>query len=146
MSRRTERIAEQLRSEIARVLMVEATDPRIRLVTLTRVDVSADLSRAVVFWSAIETNNADSIEQVGAGLRSAASFVRSRLAQVLPLRRIPELHFRFDPSLVKGDEMLALLRNLSDERAAAGLTKEQRADGADRAADERGEGTDGEST
>ncbi len=146
MSRRTERIAEQLRSEIARVLMFEATDPRIRLVTLTRVDVTPDLSRAVVYWSAIATNNADSIEQVGAGLRSAAPFVRSRLAQVLPLRRIPELHFRFDPSLVKGDEMLALLRNLSDERAAAGGAREQRADGADRAADERGEGTDGEST
>ncbi len=40
MSRRTERIAEQLRSEIARVLREESNDPRTRLVTLTRVDVA----------------------------------------------------------------------------------------------------------
>jgi len=125
MSRRTERIAEQLRSEIARVLSAEATDPRIRFVTLTRVNVAPDLSRAVVFWSAIETENAGSVEQVGAGLRSAASFVRSRLSQVLPLRRIPELHFRYDPSLVQGDEMLALLRTLSTDRAKAETVKEE---------------------
>ena len=49
MSRRTERIAEQLRAEIARILREEATDPRTRLVTLTRVDVAPDLSNALVF-------------------------------------------------------------------------------------------------
>lgn len=150
MARRTERIAEQLRSEIARVLTVEATDPRIRLVTLTRVDVAPDLSRAVVFWSTIETGNAESVEQVGAGLRSAASFVRSRLAQVLPLRRIPELHFRFDPSLVRGDEMLALLKRLSSDRAKAESTTEQdpggRESGANAGASASVESTDGEST
>ena len=149
MSRRTERIAEQLRSEIARVLSVEATDPRIRLVTLTRVDVTADLSRAVVFWSAIETGSAESVEQVGAGLRSAASFVRSRLAQVLPLRRIPELHFRFDPSLVKGDEMLALLKSLSSDRAKAESATEPQPAGGDAGSDgaaESVESKDAEST
>lgn len=147
MSRRTERIAEQLRSEIARVLSVEATDPRIRLVTLTRVDVAPDLSRAVVFWSAIETDGAGSVEHVGAGLRSAASFVRSRLSQVLPLRRIPELHFRYDPSLVQGDEMLALLRTLSADRAkAATVTEENPADVTAVAASPAKQGTDVESS
>ncbi len=147
MSRRTERIAEQLRSEIARVLSVEATDPRIRFVTLTRVDVAPDLSRAVVFWSAIDSESAESVEQVGAGLRSAASFVRSRLAQVLPLRRVPELHFRFDPSLVKGDEMLALLRTLSSDRAKTESATEHDPDAADAAIESPpAESTDGKST
>ncbi len=147
MSRRTERIAEQLRSEIARVLSVEVTDPRIRLVTLTRVDVDPDLSRALVFWSAMETGDDDSLEQVGAGLLSAASFVRRRLAQVLPLRRIPELHFRFDPSLVKGDEMLALLSDLSSDRARAAAKQDR--DGSDAeavATADSTEGRNGEST
>ncbi len=141
MSRRTERIAEQLRSEIARVLTVEATDPRIRFVTLTRVDVAPDLSRAVVFWSAIESDDADSVEQIGAGLRSAASFVRGRLAQVLPLRRVPELHFKFDPSLVKGDEMLALLKNLSAQRSEVVSEDADASEGTDPS-----ERTDGESS
>ncbi len=54
MSRRTERIAAQLREEIARVLLEEVTDPRTRLVTLTRVDVAPDLSNALISWSALE--------------------------------------------------------------------------------------------
>lgn len=119
MSRRTERIAEQLKGEISRVLVAEATDPRIRLVTLTRVDVAPDLSHAMVFWSALGARDAESTDEIQRGLQSAASFVRSRLAQVLPLRRIPALRFRYDPSLVLGDETLSLLRSLSGETAAA---------------------------
>ena len=62
MSRRTERIAEQLRAEIARILRDEATDPRTRLVTLTRVDVAPDLTNALIFWSALDIRDADSAE------------------------------------------------------------------------------------
>ena len=93
MSRRTERIGEQVRAEVARILREEVTDPRIGMVTLTRIDV-AELER---------------------GLTSAAGFVRGRLARVLPLRKVPELRFLWDPSLELGDRTLAALRNLSPE-------------------------------
>ena len=53
MSVRRERIAEQLRAEIAQVLRRHATDPRLQMVTLTRVDVAPDLSHAIVFWSTV---------------------------------------------------------------------------------------------
>ncbi len=115
MSRRTERIAEQLRSEIARVLREEANDPRTRLVTLTRVDVSPDLSNALVFWSALDIADAAAAEGTQHALESAASFVRRHLAQSLPLRRIPALRFRYDPSLALGDQTLSLLRSLADQ-------------------------------
>jgi ribosome-binding factor A len=115
MSRRTERIAEQLRSEIARVLREEANDPRTRLVTLTRVDVAPDLSNALVFWSALDIRDADSAEDTQHALESAASFVRRHLAQSLPLRRVPALRFRYDPSLILGDQTLSLLRSLADQ-------------------------------
>jgi ribosome-binding factor A len=115
MTRRTERIGEQLRGEIARILREEATDPRTRLVTLTRVDVAPDLSNAVVYWSAMDVSDAESAESVESGLESAASFVRKRLSQVLPLRRIPAIRFRYDPSLALGAETLSLLRGLSDD-------------------------------
>ena len=55
MSRRTERVSEQVRAELARLLREEVSDPRIGLVTLTRVDVSADFGNANVFWSALPT-------------------------------------------------------------------------------------------
>jgi ribosome-binding factor A len=115
VSRRTERIAEQLRSEIARVLREDATDPRTRLVTLTRVDVAPDLSNALVFWSALDIRDADSAEDTQDALESAASFVRRHLAHSLPLRRVPALHFRYDPSLLLGDQTLSLLKSLADD-------------------------------
>jgi ribosome-binding factor A len=110
MSRRTERIGEQVRAEVARILREEVTDPRIGMVTLTRIDVAPDLSNARIFWSTV--GDRDEIER---GLTSAAGFVRGRLARVLPLRKVPELRFLWDPSLELGDRTLAALRNLSPE-------------------------------
>jgi ribosome-binding factor A len=118
VSRRTERIGEQLRAEIARILREEAADPRLRLVTLTRVDVSPDLARADVFWSRMDAPEADDLAVVETGLEHAAGFVRKRLAEELSLRRTPRLVFRHDPSLDLGHETLSLLRSLRDERQA----------------------------
>lgn len=115
MSRRTDRIGEQVRAEVARILREEVADPRIGLVTLIRVDVAPDLSNARIFWSTV--GDRDEIER---GLSSAAGFVRGRLARVLPLRKVPELRFLWDPSLELGDRTLAALRNLSLEDAQEG--------------------------
>jgi len=117
MSRRTLRIAEQLRGEIARVLRDDVTDPRVRLVTLTRVDVAPDLSNALVFWSTLDSDSEDALENIAAGLESAAGFVRGRLADTLPLRRVPALSFRYDPSLMLGDRTLGILKTLGDDEA-----------------------------
>ena len=54
---------------------------------------------------------------VAGRLEHAAPFLRRRLAQELPLKRVPQLRFRFDPSLVLGDETLALLKSLGDDEA-----------------------------
>lgn len=120
MTRRTDRIAEELRSEIARILREEVTDPRIGLVVLTRVDVSPDLRNARVLWSRLEKEampDDDLVPEadpdVEAGLASAAGFVRRRLAQSSPLKRVPALHFQFDPSIAVGSRTLSRLGELS---------------------------------
>jgi ribosome-binding factor A len=118
MSRRTERIAEQLQSELVRVLRTETTDPRIGLVTITRVDVAPDLSHALVFWSALASDDPEARDRTQEGLESAAPFLRRQLAHVLTLRRMPELRFRFDPSLALGSETLRVLREISDDEPA----------------------------
>jgi ribosome-binding factor A len=114
MSRRMERISEQLKSEIARVLREDVTDPRVRMVTITHVDCSPDLANALVFWSSIEAEDGDSIERIDDGLASAAPFVRRQVAQVLPLRRTPRFEFRYDPSLEHGAHMASLLKQLAE--------------------------------
>ncbi len=111
MSRRTERIGAQLQSEVARILRSEVMDPRVRFVTLTRIDVAPDLSHAVVYWSTSDTTAAETVQQ---GLESASTFVRRQVAQVLSLKRTPELRFRHDPSLELGSRTLAILRSLGD--------------------------------
>ena len=117
MSRRTLRIAEQLRAEVARVLLEEVTDPRVNLVTLTRVDVAPDLSNAVVYWSTFEAEGRTSAD-VEAGLESASPYVRRCLSRVLPLRRTPEIRFRHDSSLALGSRTLSILQELDDGEKA----------------------------
>ncbi len=121
MTRRTERINEQLRAEIARVLREEVTDPRIGLVVVTRVDVSPDLRNARVLWSCLdaaplpEGDGAPDVDPaMQTGLDSAAGFVKRRLAKVLPLKRVPEIHFQYDPSIAIGSRTLARIQEISD--------------------------------
>ncbi|HXK23972.1 MAG TPA: 30S ribosome-binding factor RbfA [Myxococcota bacterium] len=120
MTRRTERVASELRALLARLLREEVTDPRIGLVTLTRVDVAPDLSHALVFWSALGARGEGATAECQEGLESAAAFLRRRAARELALKRMPELRFRYDPSLQRGQETLDLLRELEATRAADG--------------------------
>jgi len=111
-------VAEEVRGELARLLREEVSDPRVGLVTLTRVEVSPDLGSARVLWSFVPTAAAGTPERearrTAQGLESAAPFLRRRLAEALPLRRVPELHFRYDPSLAEGSETLRLLQEIRD--------------------------------
>jgi ribosome-binding factor A len=103
-------IASQLRGEVARLLQQEVVDPRVHLVTVTRVDVAPDLSNAIVYYSVMGEDGPDGVEAVDDGLKSAAPFLRRKAAGSLSLRRMPELRFRYDPSLALGSQTLAVLR------------------------------------
>ena len=121
MSRRSERIGETIRGELARPLHAEVTDPRIGLVTLTRIDVAPDLSHAKVYWSCLDALAQGSPEaaareaEAARGLASAAGFLRTRLAGTLTTRRVPELRFVHDASLSEGAETLRLLKEIGRE-------------------------------
>lgn len=116
MTRRSARVAAELRASIARLLREEVTDPRIGLVTITRVDVAPDLSHAIVFWSALGAHGENPTVESQEGLESAAPFLRRRAAQGLSLKRMPEFRFRYDPSLAQGQQTLDLLRTLEVSR------------------------------
>jgi ribosome-binding factor A len=136
VSVRNERIAEQVRGELSRLIREEATDPRIGLLTLTRVKVSPDLSSATVFWSPLNLEEETDLEEMGEGLASAAGFLRTRLAAGLTLRRTPALSFRHDRSIEEGSRTLALIRSLpelaedvSGSQPAAGEEEEGKDEG-----------------
>jgi ribosome-binding factor A len=115
LSLRTDRIGEQLRGEIARVLREEVGDPRVRMVTLTHVDVAPDLSHALVMWSVLEVEGEADLEDIQSGLDSTAGFVRRQVAHQLSLRKMPALRFRHDSSIELGSRTLEILKGIRDE-------------------------------
>ena len=94
--KRAARLNEQLRRELSEFIRTEVRDPRVGLVTVTGVDVAADLGSARVFIRTVSQEDmASSLE----GLTAAAPFLRSALGRVLHIRKVPELRFQQDRSL-----------------------------------------------
>lgn len=116
--RRPGQVAEIVRQVLAEALTREIRDPRVGLVTLTRVDVSGDLSHAKVYVMARSEGGAKS-EEDGAraleGLKSAAGFLRSKVARALSTRTIPELHFELDRGFEHAARINAVLADLKRE-------------------------------
>ena len=117
MSRRSERVEELLRREIAGILArEEVRDPRLKpsaAIGITGVRVTSDLSRARVFYDVL-SESLDP-ERVGQGLRAATPAIRSILGKKVALRRTPELRFEFDESVGRGARMEELLAELRTE-------------------------------
>ena len=104
---RRARIADQIQRELAELVRLEVRDPRVRLVTLTGVELSRDQSHAKVYFTALvpEGEQADALE----GLQRAAGFLRSSLAHRLSTRTVPELHFQYDESIERGVRLSRLI-------------------------------------
>jgi ribosome-binding factor A len=113
MTRRRERVAHDLRSRLAEVLIQNVRDPRLELVTLTDVEVSPDLSFARVFYRTI--GDPEGTERA---LERAKPFIRRRLAEGLTLRRVPELAFRLDETPERAARVEEILDQLEEERQA----------------------------
>ena len=106
--RRTDRINELLREEIAVMVRDQVRDPRVGLATVTAVETSRELDHAKVYVTSL--GDEDERAQALTGLKSAAPFIRSQLSKRLHIRRIPELHFEFDRQLDQALRIEALLR------------------------------------
>jgi ribosome-binding factor A len=89
--RRPERLAENLKVEIAEVVGFELDDPRLETVTVTDVEVSPDLRDAKIY--VLIRGSEDEIQTALKGLRHASTFVRQQVAMNLDLRHSPHLHF-----------------------------------------------------
>lgn len=109
--RRSERVAEGIREEVATFLAEDVKDPRVvGLVTVTGVDVTRDLRHAKVFVSIMGTD--DERRATLQGLESAASHLRSRIGRALRLRVAPEITFKYDDSVARAARIEALLAEL----------------------------------
>lgn len=108
--KRADRVADQIRMEVADILMRKIKDPRVRTVTVTDVELTADLRIAHIFVTTMEQDQAE--RDVFAGLSKASGFVRAELGRRLTLRYLPEVIFKKDVSGPRGDRVLQLLDGL----------------------------------
>ena len=111
-SQRIQRVAEEIQHELADLLRNEVKDPRVGMVTVTHVDVSADMSHAKVHFTHLAGR--EHAGEAVAALARTAGFLRSQLARRLSMYTVPQLAFVYDDSIESG---IALSR-LIDEAVA----------------------------
>ncbi|RMF97684.1 MAG: 30S ribosome-binding factor RbfA [Candidatus Schekmanbacteria bacterium] len=114
MFSRIDRVNSLIRDEISIIIAREVKDPRIRMVTITSVETTKDLSLSKVFFSSVTEENK---EELIKGLESASGFIRKCLKKNLVLKRIPQLAFVYDSSAEYGDKINNILKSLKDENA-----------------------------
>lgn len=118
--KRADRVADQIRMEVADILMRKIKDPRVRSVTVTDVELTADLRIAYVFVTTMEKEQAE--RDVFAGLSKASGFVRAELGRRLALRYLPEIVFKRDETGPRGDRVMKLLNELQPHETAEGAS------------------------
>ncbi|NOT31903.1 MAG: 30S ribosome-binding factor RbfA [Planctomycetes bacterium] len=91
------RIEARIQERVAHCVEFELNDPRRTFITITRVEVSDDLSIAKVFYSVYGTEGDKS--RTAHMLEGASGFVKKQVGRVLKTRRIPSLRWIYDDSI-----------------------------------------------
>jgi len=107
---RPDRVADQIRSELAQLLAREVHDPGIGFVTFTRVQVSGDIQQARVFYTTLGDENAR--RSSARALDRAAAFLRRQIGARLRLKRVPQLVFVYDESIAGQDRIEQILNEI----------------------------------
>jgi ribosome-binding factor A len=107
---RPDRVADQIRGELALMLAREVHDPGLGFVTITRVQVTPDLQHARIFYTALGDEQArrNSAQALG----RATAFLRRQIGSRLRLKRVAELEFIYDQSIAGQDRIEQLLNEI----------------------------------
>ena len=118
---RIDRISEEVRREVDRIIREELNDPRVAgTFSVTRAEVTGDLRYAKIYVSVLEDDKAD--EMIKA-LKKAAGFIRRELGMRVDLRYTPELLFERDRNIAYGVHIAQVLKEVAP--------KEEENDGAE---------------
>jgi ribosome-binding factor A len=112
--KRSAKVGEAIRNELATLLISKVNDPSLQGVSISRVEAAADLSQAKIYFTVLGDN--PDIKAVAAGFKRAGGFMRSHLARTLNLRFTPVLQFYHDTVMDKVVELEEILQEIADER------------------------------
>lgn len=105
---RKDRVSEQIRRELAELIRKELKDPRVGMISITDVEVTADYAHAKVYFSTLA--GSESLPEVMSGLQKASGFLRRELGKRISIHMTPQLHFVFDQSLERGSDLSKLIQ------------------------------------
>ena len=105
---RRDRVSEQIRRELAELIRTELKDPRVGMISITDVEVTADYAHAKVFFSTLA--GSENLPEDMTGLQKASGFLRRELGKRISIHMTPQLHFVFDQSLERGADLSKLIQ------------------------------------
>lgn len=105
---RKDRVSEQVRRELADLIRTELKDPRVGMVSITDVEVTADYAHAKVYFSTLA--GSENVSVVMEGLQKSSGFLRRELGKRIRIHTTPQLHFVFDQSLERGADLSKLIQ------------------------------------
>jgi ribosome-binding factor A len=104
--KRSARVSDLLREEVADIVMHKLKDPRLGFITVTGAKVSDDLRHSIIFISVLEDSKQEETLRI---LGSSARFIRNELSRRIKMKFIPDLVFRLDESIRYGAKIDRLL-------------------------------------
>ena len=107
---RQERTAGQIRNILSQLLLRESRDPRLQGLTITDVTIDRELQYADIYVNALGDESRE--EEVMVALKGATGYFRKELSSRLTLRTVPKLHFHWDPTLARAEQISQLLDSL----------------------------------
>lgn len=109
---RSKRLGNEVLRTLNELVRFETKDPRLKMVSLSSLDLSRDLSVARVYFSLLDPNGDPA--PVQEGLERASGFLRSRLGREIKIRHVPELRFAHDDSAAEAQRMSTLIEKALD--------------------------------
>jgi ribosome-binding factor A len=104
---RRRRVADQIQKELSEIIRLELHDPRVGMITISAVEISADFAYCKVFYTMLAPEAER--DTVKAGLKRASGFLRTALGKRLRIHNTPELRFLYDTSIERGVHLSQLI-------------------------------------
>ena len=111
---RVGRVAQEIQKEVNDIMLKKVRDPRVQDITITDVRITGDLQQATIFYSTLSDNPED-IDLAKAGLEKAKGLIRKELGSRLSIYKTPELLFERDTSVLYGNRIDELLKEINEE-------------------------------
>lgn len=110
---RSVRVSRALKEELANIISQEMKDPGLEMVTLTHLKISKDMRSCKVFFTIM--GGEEKIDRAGKILNRASGYLKGELGRRFRMKRIPDLVFSYDDSMLKGEKIDQLIRKLNED-------------------------------